>query len=157
MDAVKDLLNLEIYTDKKKTIYKFIYTQIEITDLRMLKTVHKLKQVFQLMKTTTNEIHFLFIVNNMIIPTNFAVFQPFCEVFYENKKNIVEKLNFTIIQLNNKNIVNIFLWLFKQYYTPEKQLYISYSNDETKLFLHDKEYRKNNQQFEISNIQVSND
>ena len=154
MDSVKDLLKFEIYTQKKKTIYKFTYTEIEITDLRMLKTVHKLKQVFQLMKTTTNEIHFLFIVNNMIIPTNFIVFKPFCEIFHENKKNIIDKLDFTIIQLDNKNIISIFLWLFKQYYTPEKQLYISCSNDETKLFLHDTEYRKNNQQFEISNIQV---
>lgn len=153
MDNVADLFDFESYLEQNKIIYKFTYNKIEITELRMLKTIHKMSQMFKTLKSPKiKNITFLFIVQEFIIPTNFSVFKSWSQVFYDNFDVITEKLDFTVVQVDNNNIINTFLWLFKKYYIPIKPLYISTSDTINQQYIHDVEYRKNNTQFEMSNM-----
>uniref|UniRef100_A0AB39JFJ3 Uncharacterized protein n=1 Tax=Florenciella sp. virus SA2 TaxID=3240092 RepID=A0AB39JFJ3_9VIRU len=153
MEDVADLLDFESYLEEDKIIYKFTYKKIEITELRMLKTIHKMKQMFKSLKSPKiKNITFLFVIKEFIIPANFSVFKSWSQVFYDNLDIITEKLNFTVVQVDNNKIINTFLWLFKKYYVPIKPLYISTSNTISQNYIHDEEYRKNNTQFEISNM-----
>ena len=153
MDCVEDILDIESYLEKNKIIYKFTYKKVEITELRMLKTIHKMKHIFDTLRMSKiKNVTFLFIVNEFIIPANFSIFKNWAQVFYDNTDVIVEKLDFTVVQLDDNKILNSFLWLFKKYYIPIKPLYMSTSNTISQNYIHDVEYRKNNTQFEMSNL-----
>lgn len=128
---IKKLLNLETMIVSKRVVFKFTYTNMEITDLRMLATMELINEVLKtLYNNEVTDACFVFAVDGMKIPTNFKSLKQVASTFHTHAEIINKKLSFTIIQCNN-NIFKMFFSLFKLYYEPVKPLYLCDNEDIT--------------------------
>ena len=138
---IENLLNLNTIVKDNAVIYKFTYTNIDITDLRMLKTIQGVKQVLDsFYDKNIKRVYFIFAATEVSVPANFNLFKDFIKCFYSYGEILKKKLEFTIVQSNN-SLFNIFFKLFEQHYTPVRPMYLCSNENETKKCLKDKKFR----------------
>lgn len=138
---IENLFNLNTIVKGDSVIYKFTYTDVDITNLRMLKTIQGMEQVFKSIdEKKIKRVYFIFVADKISIPANFNCFKDFAKCFHPHCEILKKKLDFTIIQSNNK-LFNIFFNILKQNYTPVRPLYLSLNENETKKCLKDKTFR----------------
>lgn len=139
---IDPLFDVNVYIEDKKLIYKFTYKGLEITDLRMLKTIEVMKGALETLKRDdVINGHFVFVVDNITIPTNYSLLKDFAHLFYNYTELITQKVQFTVVQ-SQSSIFNMFFSLFKQFYKPVKPLYLTTNDKETEDCIKDPEYRK---------------
>tara|TARA_A100001011_G_scaffold400242_1_gene513471 strand:+ start:7158 stop:7616 length:459 start_codon:yes stop_codon:yes gene_type:complete len=144
---IENLFILDTKITQNMVVFKFTYTEKPITELRMLKTIEMLKNVLNSFhRNEIKNICFVFVVNSIQMPSNMKLFKDFAETFHSYSDVINKKLNFTIIQSNNK-IFKVFFSLFKVYYEPIKPLYMSESDEVTKKCLESKTERSKTEIF----------
>jgi hypothetical protein len=140
---IENLFNLETKILDNRVVFKFVYTEKPITELRMLKTIDLLKKVLDsFYKEEVKNVCLIFVIETIKMPTNMKLIKDFATTFHKYAQVIDEKLDFTIIQSNN-NIFKLFFSLLKLYYEPIKPLYMSINNDTTqKCLMNDSERKK---------------
>jgi len=144
---IENLLNLETKILHNRIVFKFVYTEKPITELRMLKTIEIIKKVLDsFYRVEATNICFVFVINSITMPTNMKLIKDFAATFHAYSDVINKKLDFTIIQSNNK-IFNLFFSLFKMYYEPIKPLYLCESNESTEKCL-----TSNNERSKVTNF-----
>jgi len=132
---IENLFKFESIVVKGRVVFKFIFREIQITELRMLKTVQLMKEVLDSFhKDEIKNVCFVFVINKMQMPTNISLFKEFASIFKSYSNVINEKLDFTIIQ-SNSGIFKMFFSLFKMYYEPIKPLYMCESDESTEKCL----------------------
>jgi len=135
---IENLFILDTKITQNRVVFKFTYTENSITELRMLKTIEMLKKVLDSFhKDEIKNICIIFVVNSIQMPANMKLVKDFAATFHSYSDVINQKLNFTIIQTNNK-IFKVFFSLFKMYYEPIKPLYMSESDEVTEKCLESK-------------------
>tara|TARA_Y100000389_G_C17071234_1_gene322077 strand:- start:40 stop:516 length:477 start_codon:yes stop_codon:yes gene_type:complete len=141
MTEIENLFKLETEIVKQRVVFKFVYTEIPITQLRMLKTIEMVKEVLEsLQKTEIHHVSFIFVINQFTMPTNVSLIKDFASTFHPYTDIINEKLDFTIIQ-SNSSLFKLFFSFFKMYYEPIKPLYLCESDESTKNCLESKNER----------------
>jgi len=141
MTEIENLFNLETEIVKQRVVFKFVYTEIPITKLRMFKTIEMVKEVLETFhKTEIHHVSFVFVINQFEIPANIGLIKDFASTFHPYTEIIIKKLDFTIIQ-SNSNMFKIFFSLFRMYYEPIKPLYLCESDESTKKCLESKNER----------------
>ena len=144
---IENLFDLDTKITQKRVVFKFTYTEISITELRMLKTIEMLKKVLDSFhKDEIKNICFVFVINSIKMPANMKLVKDFAATFHSYSDVINEKLDFTIIQSNN-NIFKVFFSLFKMYYEPIKPLYMCESDEVTEKCLESKNERSKTANF----------
>lgn len=132
---IEDLFDLGAEIVKSRVVFKFVYTEKLITELRMLKTIETLKSVLEsFQKEEIKHISFVFVINKINMPTNMGLIKNFASTFHSYSEIIEQKLDFTIIQ-SNSSIFKLFFSLFKMYYEPIKPLYLCESDESTEKCL----------------------
>jgi hypothetical protein len=132
---IENLFNLETKISQHRVVFKFVYTETPITELRMLKTIEMMKKVLDSFhKEEVTNICFVFVINSIKMPTNMKLIKDFASTFHAYGDVINKKLDFTIIQSNN-NIFKLFFSLFKMYYEPIKPLYLCENDESTEKCL----------------------
>lgn len=142
MDSIENLFTITLnkYNDEFYLL-KFIYNKHEITDLRMLKFIKNTEKAIDALKNDKiKKVNLIFILKDIIIPSNFSILKDFVEIFNRNSDIMINKVGFTIIE-NENNLFKIFINIFKQYYKPYKSLYLCKNNEETELCLNDETCR----------------
>lgn len=142
MDNIENLFTITLnkYNDDF-FVLKFVYNKHEITDLRMLKFVKNTEKAINALKNDKiKNVNLIFVLKDIIMPTNFSVLKDFIEIFDTNSEIMINKVGFTIIE-NENNLFKIFINIFKQYYKPYKSLYLCKTREETELCLNDEESR----------------
>ena len=138
---IEDLFHLETKIVKNRVVFKFIYTEKPITELRMLKTIGTMKTVLEsFQKKEIGHVSFVFIINKIIMPSNMGLIKDFAATFHSYADIINQKLDFTIIQ-SNSTIFKLFFSFFKMYYEPIKPLYLSENDESTEKCLESKDER----------------
>ena len=144
---IENLFTLKTEIITNRVVFKFIFNEKSITELRMLKTTEMLKSVFESFKTQEiKHVCFVFVINKIKMPANLALFKDFAKTFNDYSDLINEKLDFTIIQTNN-GIFKMFFSLFKLYYAPIKPLYMCESDESTEKCL-----TSNNERNKVKNF-----
>lgn len=138
--------NLFLITPKinnKTLYYYFNSTGAEFTELRMIKFIEDFKIILnEIINEKIKKVSFLFVVDNMKIPSNFCLIKEFAEIFNEHMENIKQKVCFSVVQTDN-NVFSMFFSLFKQFYKPYKPLYLCKNNEELEDIMNNPENRKN--------------
>lgn len=138
---IENLFNLETKILQNRVVFKFVYTETPITELRMLKTIEMMKVVLDSFhKEEVSNICFVFVINSIKMPINLKLIKEFASTFHAYGDVINQKLDFTIIQSNN-NIFKLFFSLFKMYYEPIKPLYMCESDESTEKCLNSNDER----------------
>ena len=125
-----------------KLIILFEGNQNMITELRVLKVadeIHKL--LSELQNNQVKEFYFLFQVENIQIPANFSYIEEIAKSLYKYEDLIMQKLKFSVVQCKN-NLFRIFFSLFKKYYTPIKEIYLSKTREDALECIHNEQFRK---------------
>lgn len=139
---IDDLLILKTTIVAKRVVFKFIYTEKSITELRTLKTIELMEGVLKsLYKKEVTNVCFVFVVNSLEMTTKIKLFEQFASIFRLYTDIIKQKLDFTIVQTNN-GIFKLFFSLFKMYYEPIKPLYMCEDDESVDRCLKDNSERK---------------
>lgn len=121
---IESLLDIKTEILQNRVVFRFTYDGKKITELRMLKTIEMMNAALEtLYKDEIKNVCFVFVVSSLEMPTNVGVFKDFASVFVSHTNIIEKKLNFTIIQSDNK-IFKLFFSILKMYYQPIKPLYM---------------------------------
>jgi|TARA_B110000285_G_C15132521_1_gene624637 hypothetical protein len=142
MDNIENLFTISLnkYNDDFY-ILKFVYNKHEITDLRILKFIKNSENAINALKNDKiKNVNLIFVLKDMIIPTNFSFIKEFINIINKNSEIMINKVGFTIIE-NEDNLFKIFINIFKQYYKPYKSLYLCKNHEETEMCLNDEESR----------------
>jgi len=140
---IENLFALETKIINNRVVFKFTFTESEITELRMVKTIEMLKKVLDSFhRDEIKHICFVFVINSIRMPSNMKLIKDFASTFHSYSEVINEKLDFTIIQSSN-NIFKMFFSLFRMYYDPIKPLYMSKDDATTEKCLDSKDERNN--------------
>jgi hypothetical protein len=138
---IQPFVDIDAKIEKGKLIFTFTANGNEITDLRVLDFIAKMENIIQdLHQDSIQKAYFLFDIENLRIPANFASLKLFADTMNKHKELLTKKLDFTIVQTTN-NVFRIFFSLFKQYYNPVKPLYLCKSSEESVVCLHDSKKR----------------
>lgn len=138
---IEDLFQLDTKIVKNRVVFKFVYLEKQITELRMLKTIETIKSVLEsFRKKEIKHVSFVFIINQIELPANMNLIKDFASTFHSYAEIINEKLDFTIIQTNS-SIFKLFFSVFKMYYEPVKPLYLCESDESTEKCLESKDER----------------
>ena len=140
--SIESLFKTEVRIENRKMIYMLTSQGNDITELRMIQFINDIDSMLNTFyhKDATN-IHLVFVVKNVKLPSNFTLLDEFARVFVKHRKIIIEKLKFTVLQ-NENNLFRIFFTIFKKYYNPLKPLYLSKTDEEVQECLHNQEKRK---------------
>ena len=142
----QNIENLFIITPKicNKTLYYFFKTTgLDFTELRMIKFINDFKIILEeINNEKIKKVSFLFIIDNMKIPSNFLLLKDFASIFDEHVENIKKKVCFSVVQTES-NVFSMFFSLFKQFYRPYKPLYLCKNNSELEDIINNPENRKN--------------
>ena len=96
---IENLFDLETKIIAKRVVFKFVYTEKPITELRMLKTIEMVQKVLEtFQEEQINHVSFVFVINKIEMPTNMGLFKNFASTFHSHANIINQKLDFTIIQ-----------------------------------------------------------
>ena len=127
---IEEIAKIEPKIENGKLIIYFTANSVEITDLRVLSFIDKLKPLMnELENEKIKEFFFVFNVNDIIIPTNFSMLKVFAQFFKDSEDVIIDKLKFSVVE-SKSNIFKLFFSLFKKYYVPKKSLYLCTSSEE---------------------------
>tara|TARA_Y100000389_G_C17347598_1_gene456668 strand:+ start:128 stop:586 length:459 start_codon:yes stop_codon:yes gene_type:complete len=138
---IENLFDLDTKIVANKVVFKFVYTEKPITELRMLKTIEMMKNVLETFREKRiNHVSFVFVINQIEMPTNMGLFENFASTFHSYTNIINQKLDFTIIQSNSR-IFKLFFSLFKMYYEPIKPLYLCENDKSTEQCLESQDER----------------
>lgn len=139
--SIESFIDFEAKISKKKLIYTFTSNGNSITDLRVVAFIQKLTEILESLENEQiKEVYFVFDIDKLEIPSNFAFLQDFADSFKNKTELIKKKLMFTIV-INKSNIFNLFFSLFKKYYHPIKPLYLCKDMKEMEVCLHENEKR----------------
>ncbi len=121
---IEDIAKIEPKIENGKLIIYFTSNPVEITDLRVLRFIDKLKPLMNdLHNDKIKEFFFVFNINDIVIPTNFSMLKVFAQFFKDSEDVIIDKLKFSVVE-SKSNIFKLFFSLFKKYYVPKKSLYL---------------------------------
>jgi|TARA_B110000114_G_C14880327_1_gene312443 hypothetical protein len=138
---IENLFVLHTKIVQNRVVFKFVYSEIPITELRMLQASEMMKNVLDSFhKKEITNICFVFVINSVKMPINMKLVKNFASTFHSYADIINKKLDFTIIQSNN-NIFRLFFSLFKMYYEPIKPLYMCENDESTQKCLSSKSER----------------
>jgi len=139
--SIEPLFKTEVRIENKKMLYILTSQGIAITELRMIQLINDIDTMFNTFhhKDVSN-IHLVFVVKEINIPSNFTLLDEFAQVFIKHREIILDKLQFTVLQ-NENNLFRMFFALFKKYYNPLKPLYLCKNEDEVQDCLHDQAKR----------------
>jgi hypothetical protein len=138
---IDDLFILHTKIVQNRVVFKFVYSEIPITELRMLQASDMMKNVLESChKKEITNICFVFVINSVEMPINMKLIKNFATSFQSYYDIINKKLDFTIIQSNN-NIFRLCFSLFKMYYEPIKPLYMCENDESTQKCLLSKSER----------------
>jgi hypothetical protein len=142
MDNIDDIFEVSTFIEQKKLIIKFESKDNVLTDLKIIKFLNKMESVLEgLYDDRIKSFYFIFVIDEFQIPPNMGFLKDFSELLKKHGNNIVDKLDFTIIQ-NDSNIFQMFFNLFKSYYKPVKSLYLCKNHEECQDCLHNMESRQ---------------
>ena len=143
MEEIDELFEITSFITNKTFVIKFNSLNLKLTDLKILKFFTDFEKAIQaLYDERIKSACFLFVLNEIFIPTNFKFLTDFANVLKKHNVIILEKISFSIIQ-NDSNIFKLFFNVFKMYYEPKKSLYLCNDNEQTDLCLNNEEERKN--------------
>lgn len=135
---IETLFEIDTKIAHNKLVYSFTYKNREMTKLRIMKMV---KDVEDVLKTfhldNVKNICFVFVINDVTIPSNFDFLEDLSRLFQKYKDVIKQKLNFTIVYSQN-SIFNILFTAFQKYYHPIKPMYVCNSEDDVDICLKSK-------------------
>lgn len=139
--SIESLFKTEVRIENRKIIYMLTAQGNDITELRMIQFINDIDTMLKTFyhKDVTN-IHLVFVVKNVKLPSNFTLLDEFAQVFIKHRAIILEKLHFTVLQ-NENNLFRIFFTIFKKYYNPLKPLYLCKTDEEVQECLHNQEKR----------------
>ena len=145
--------SLFIITPKiaNKTLYYYLKTTgVDFTELRMIKFINDFKIILEEIKNEKiKKVSFLFVIDNMKLPSNFCLIKEFAEIFDEHLEHIQKKVCFSVVQTES-NVFSMFFSLFKKFYKPYKPLYLCKNEHELQDIMNHPENRHNYK--EIVNI-----
>tara|TARA_R110002020_G_scaffold215740_1_gene423020 strand:+ start:133 stop:597 length:465 start_codon:yes stop_codon:yes gene_type:complete len=139
--SIEPLFKTEVRIENKKMLYILTSQGNAITELRMIQLINDIDAMLNTFyhKDVSN-IHLVFVVKEINIPSNFTLLDEFAQVFIKHREIILDKLQFTVLQ-NENNLFRMFFALFKKYYNPLKPLYLCKNEDEVQDCLHDQAKR----------------
>lgn len=148
-NSLKNIFKIETKIENKKLCFFFNSQKVDVTELRITKFIHDMKQVVNTMYSKQiKKVCFIFDLNQLHIPSNLIQIKEFSDMLKSYEALLTEKLQFTII-INKNNLFYIFFNLFKKYYNPVKPLYLCKTEEEAIICLQDE-----NKRSEFPNIQT---
>ena len=139
---IEELFNTKTGILNNKLVYTFTFKNCEITELRIMNSVKCMKDILDtLFIDKVKNVCFVFVIDEITIPSNYKYFKDFTSVFDKYQEIIKEKVRFTIIQ-SNSNIFQLLFSVFKQYYKPIKPMYVCSNEEDVKNCLKSKKERE---------------